>query len=67
MVEPASIAENARLRGFGIDSIRVMELVLSIEEEFAIALDPEQVFGAATLRDLAAHIDDVRSMHEDAD
>jgi len=62
MVDPSSICDNARLLGFGIDSIRVIDLVMSIEEEFSIRLEPEQLFGVATVQDLAEHVNALRAL-----
>jgi acyl carrier protein len=48
---------NARLRGYGIDSVRVLELLMSIEEEFGIELKVDQMSQIGTVRDLVEHID----------
>jgi acyl carrier protein len=60
MVDPASISGDAQLLGFGIDSIRVVDLVMTIEEEFAIQLHPPDFADLTTVMDLAALIDRVR-------
>ena len=65
MVDPASISDNGRLLGFGIDSIRLIELVMNLEEEFSIKIEPEQLFGVSTVRELASHIEGLTAMQHD--
>ena len=60
MIDPASISENAQLLGFGIDSIRVIELVMTIEDKFAIQLNPHDFINVTTVLDLVKHIENVR-------
>jgi acyl carrier protein len=60
-VDPAIINDNARLRGFGVDSVRVMELVLCIEDEFQIRLEREDLNQISTVGELADYIYSLRT------
>jgi len=60
-IEPHGISETARLRGYGIDSVRVMDLMLSVEEEFAIQFRMEELESVLTVGDLATYVDRLRS------
>lgn len=60
-VDPAIINKNARLRGFGVDSVRVMELVLCIEDEFQIRLEREDLSEISTVGELADYIYSLRA------
>jgi acyl carrier protein len=60
-VDPAIINKNARLRGFGVDSVRVMELVLCIEDEFQIQLEREDLSEISTVGELADYINSLRT------
>jgi acyl carrier protein len=48
-----SLSMTDSLVGLGADSIAVMELVGRFREEFGVDLDPQKVFQAESLRDLA--------------
>lgn len=63
-VDPGEIASQARLRGYGIDSVRVIELLMSIEEEFGIELNLEQLGRLTTVRELVDYIDQQRAQKE---
>jgi acyl carrier protein len=56
-LEPDAISLHARLRGYGIDSIRILDLMMSVEEEFAVELDAEQVIQLSTVQELIDYID----------
>jgi acyl carrier protein len=56
-VDAASISRKSRLLGFGIDSIRMIDIVLSAEEDFEIKLQPEDLDGIRTIGELADYID----------
>lgn len=43
------------------DSVQHLNLILAIEEQFEIQLDPEAIGGASNLGELAALVDEVRS------
>ena len=54
--DAASIADNGKLVGYGLDSVKVVDLVMAIEDEFGIELsehDPA-LRTVHTLRQLAA-------------
>lgn len=43
-VDPSTVQDDGKLVGYGLDSVRAMELVLILEEEFGVELpehDPE--------------------------
>ena len=63
-VDPTTIGRNARLRGYGVDSIRVMELMLSIEDEFQIRLEREQLEDISTVGELADYVYSLRPFSE---
>jgi acyl carrier protein len=54
------IVEKASLRGFGIDSLRVMDLMLTIEGEFGIQFNLEDLDGIHTVGELASYVDRLR-------
>jgi acyl carrier protein len=56
LVDPAKVVSNARLLAYGVDSVRILELIVRIEEEFQIQLDPEQLFAMATVGQLARYL-----------
>jgi acyl carrier protein len=64
-VEPGAISLQARLRGYGIDSIRILDLLISVEEEFAIELDVEQMANVSTVQELVDYIERSRATKGD--
>jgi len=54
----AEIKADGRLRGYGIDSVRVVELVISIEEQFGVKVKNDDLARLQTVRDLAKYIDE---------
>jgi acyl carrier protein len=56
-VDPAIVLPVARLRGYAIDSLRVYELVMVLEEEFAIQLDLAELAPVITVADLVDFVD----------
>ncbi len=57
--DPAAIQPASRLLAFGLDSVRLLDLLLAVEERFGLALsesDPE-LGEVETVADLAALID----------
>jgi acyl carrier protein len=56
-VSPDLVVPQARLRGYGIDSVRIMNLMLTIEETFGVHFDLEELDGVRTVGDLAAYVD----------
>lgn len=51
-VQVASVTDS--LTALGGDSLTAIELIVRIRERFGVDIDPQQVFGADSLRDLAA-------------
>jgi acyl carrier protein len=56
---PASLTEDATLEGLEIDSLRMIEIVFCIEDEFAVTAPSEAaaLHGLKTFGDLAAFVD----------
>lgn len=59
-ISPDIVVPPARLRGYGIDSVRLMNLMLTIEEQFGVRFDLEQLEGVRTVADLVAYVDRLR-------
>jgi len=58
-VDQAAVQSQSRLLGFGLDSVRLLDLLLAVEERFGLELsesDPELAV-VETVGDLAALID----------
>lgn len=53
ITEATNIAED-----LGADSLDVVELMMSVEEEFGINIDEEAAKSFKTIRDVAGYIDD---------
>jgi acyl carrier protein len=64
LIDAAEISKNARLLAFGIDSIRVIELMMRIEEEFQIHLEPGELSEIATVGQLADYIEGLRGFNQ---
>jgi len=60
-VEPSTIQAAARLRGYGVDSIRVIDIMLSIEDVFNVQFELEDLEPIRTIGELAEYIDRLRS------
>ena len=56
-VSPDLVVPPARLRGYGIDSVRLMSLMLTIEEQFGVRFDLEALEGVRTVGDLVAYVE----------
>ena len=56
-ISPASVGSAARLRGYGLDSVRIMELILVLESEFKVQFKVEEIGEIVTVGQLAEHID----------
>ena len=61
-IEPSRVADDGKLIGYGMDSVRMIELVMTLEDEFGVEIsehDPalEQV---KTVRQLAEFVDQRR-------
>ncbi len=51
-IDPAAIREEAWLIEYGLDSVRSLELVLTLERHFAIELPEEEIVRVVTVGDL---------------
>jgi acyl carrier protein len=60
-VDPTRIVDNARLIEYGLDSLRSMELIVSLEEHFAIELPDQDIAYVRTVADLIRLIEQHRS------
>jgi acyl carrier protein len=56
-VPPDLVVPPARLRAYGIDSVRVMSLMLTIEDQFGVRFDLEELERVKTVGDLVAYVD----------
>jgi acyl carrier protein len=59
-VPPDLVVGSARLRGYGIDSVRIMDLMFRLEEDFSVQFNIEELDGIRTVADLAAYIELLR-------
>jgi acyl carrier protein len=60
LVDVSEVKRNARLMAFGIDSVRVIELMMSVEEEFQIQLEPAELNDISTVGQLADYVERIR-------
>ncbi len=63
-VDHASVRPTSRLLAFGLDSVRLLDLLLAVEEQFGLQIsesDPELV-EVETVNDLAALIERRRAL-----
>lgn len=61
------VAPHAHFFGLGGDSLKATELMLRIQDELAISLDPIEVFDAPVLEDFVAVLASMVSDHEKVD
>lgn len=54
------VVPQARLRGYGIDSVRIMDLMFTVEEQFGVRFSLEELDGVRTVEDLARYIERLR-------
>jgi acyl carrier protein len=59
-IAPAALAPEASLRGSGLDSLVLVEILFAIEEHFSVPL-PDDERSIDTLAELAALIDRIRA------
>ena len=60
-VEPDELAEDSSPETVGSwDSVQHLSLILAIEEQYGIQLDPEEIGGAATLGELATIVEEAQ-------
>lgn len=58
-IDPEKIAETTNIaEDLGADSLDVVELMMSVEEEFELSIDEEAVKSFRTVRDVAGYIDE---------
>jgi acyl carrier protein len=56
-IDTASISRKSNLLGYAIDSIRMMDMLLSVEEDFEIQLQPADLDHIRTVGELADYIE----------
>ncbi len=56
-VEPSTIAADGTLLGYGLDSVRAVELVCALEESFGIAIPDAEVAQVRTVADVAGLVE----------
>lgn len=61
-VDSSAINPDSRLRGYGVDSIRMFELMLMIEDEFQVQLEADELSNIITIGELADYIDSRRCL-----
>lgn len=57
---PDLVTPEAHLSGFGIDSVRVLQLVGQLEDDFHITLNLDAIISLTTVADLVAFVERVR-------
>jgi acyl carrier protein len=60
-VDANEVRPEGQLRGYGIDSARVVDLVVGIEETFGVTLKETDLAGLTTVRDLAELVERLKS------
>jgi acyl carrier protein len=56
-LETSAIREEARLVEYGMDSVRAMDLVVALEDDFKIEIPDRDVARLQTVKDVVAYID----------
>jgi acyl carrier protein len=59
-INPAEVRPEGRLRGYGIDSARVVDLVLDIEEQFGVTVRERDFPSLQTVVELADHVEKLK-------
>ena len=60
-IEPEALAPEVSMRGTGLDSLVLVEILFAIEDHFAISLPDNDDQSVDTLADLAALVDKIRA------
>lgn len=60
-LDPSEVRPDGKLRGYGLDSVRVVDLIVSIEDVFGVTVNTEDLVTVHTVNDLADYIDRRRS------
>lgn len=60
LIDAAQVNKNARLLAFGLDSLRLLELMMCIEDEFQLQLEPGQLADISTVGQLAEYVERLR-------
>jgi acyl carrier protein len=56
-VDPAEVVPAGRLRGYSVDSLRAFDLVMSLEDEFGIQIQIEDLQTVRTVGDLVGFVE----------
>lgn len=60
-IDPQVVKPEARLAGYGIDSVRALDLVVAIEEAFQLQVPEEALLDIKTVNDLVTFVDKLRA------
>lgn len=60
-IDPQVVKPEARLAGYGIDSVRALDLVVAIEEAFQLQVPEEALLDIKTVKDLVTFVDTLRA------
>lgn len=55
-VDASVIRSDADLRGYGVDSVRAVELLVRLEEAFAVSIPDEALTRLTTISDVVAYV-----------
>jgi acyl carrier protein len=56
-IEAAGVTEATSLEYFSVDSLRLIDLIFDVEQEFGVKLNAEQLTGMRTMGDLVTHLE----------
>ena len=56
-IDVSAVRDDARLAEFGIDSVRAMDLLVALEDEFSIEIPDKDVPRLQTVRELVAYVE----------
>jgi acyl carrier protein len=56
-VDAGSVTEATSLEYFSVDSLRLIDLIFDIEQEFGVKLAAEELTGMRTMGDLVSHLE----------
>jgi acyl carrier protein len=60
-IDPEVVKPEARLSGYGIDSVRGLELVVALEEALQLQIPEEALLEIKTVKDLVTFVDKLRA------
>jgi acyl carrier protein len=57
-IDRAAVRDDARLIEYGLDSVRALDYIISLEEAFGISIPDEAAAKLRTIAEVAAYIDE---------